>query len=80
MGIDRGDQNFTQTHTHTHIQTHTHTDTHTHTGWPFYKSFFFFKKETRLKRVYEISSDKINKLTYEQALAILVNLNFSKHQ
>ena len=31
MEIDRGDQNFTQTHRHTHTQTYTHTDTHTHT-------------------------------------------------
>ena len=34
-------------HTHTHTQTHT--QTHIHTGCPFYKSFFFFKKETRVK-------------------------------
>ena len=58
MEIDRGDQNCTQTHTHTdthtHIytQTHTHTDTHTHTPAAHFMSFFFFKKETRLKRIY----------------------------
>ena len=39
-----------QTHTDTHTDTHTHTPTHTHTGCPFYKSFFF-KKETRLKKI-----------------------------
>ena len=40
-----GDQNFTQTHTRT--DTHTHTDTHTPDAH--FMSFFFFKKETRLK-------------------------------
>ena len=51
MEIDRGDQNFTQTHTHTHTQTHTHnryTDTHTPAAH-YISLFFFFKKETRQK-------------------------------
>ena len=39
----------THTHTHTHRHTHTHTQTHTH-RLPILRLFFFFKKETRLKR------------------------------
>ena len=38
---------------HRHTYTHRHTDTHTHTHTPaahFISLFFFFKKETRLKR------------------------------
>ena len=47
LGSTVGDN---QTDRQTDRHTHTHTDTDTHTGCLSYKSFFFFKKETRLKK------------------------------
>ena len=52
--LHRHTDTHTQTHTHTHTQTHTHRHTHTQTHThrlPILQVFFFFKKETRLKKV-----------------------------
>ena len=58
------------THTHTHTQTHTHTDTHTHThrhthtGCPFYKSFFF-QKRNKTKKGGEGKNAILNSRSYQ---------------